>query len=118
MWFKMDGSGWSRTRLSWEVSFNLATALPGRALRTLRSKVLVAEPEKELSWRSRIGLPGVLDCQHQFTLEELPGGHCRLTQSESFTGLFRALVSQELLDRTDRAFTAMNFALKLRAENL
>jgi hypothetical protein len=96
----------------------MAMALPGRGLRTLKSRVLEAKPQQELCWRSRTGLPGILDRQHRFALEELPGHRCRLTQSESFTGLFRALVSQDLLDRIDRGFTAMNFALKIRAENL
>lgn len=83
---------------------------------TSRPTVLKAEPNRELRWRHRSRLPGLLDVEHIFTIEPLAADHVRFTQREIFTGLLVALRGGSLDRDTRRGFREMNQALKLRAE--
>ncbi len=86
----------------------------GRAL-TFKPTVLSAEPERELRWLGRFLLPGLLDGEHRFRLEPLPGGGTRFVQSERFSGILVRLVGSTLR-RTELGFEQMNEALKRRVE--
>ncbi|WP_436500769.1 SRPBCC family protein [Actinokineospora sp. HUAS TT18] len=77
--------------------------------------VLVADPTRELRWLGRFILPGIVDGEHYFLIEEVAPGRTRLTQGETFTG-FLTPVAGKALD-VEPGFTAMNNALKARAEN-
>ncbi|HVK23024.1 MAG TPA: SRPBCC domain-containing protein [Actinokineospora sp.] len=77
--------------------------------------VLVADPGRELRWLGRFGLPGIVDGEHYFVIEEVTPGRTRLTQGETFTG-FLVPVAGKFLD-VGSGFAAMNAALKARAEN-
>ncbi len=81
-------------------------------LMTVRPKVLVAEPARELRWRA--SLPGIMTGEHSFTLSPADGG-TRLVQSETFQGLL-ARLSGTTISRTQSQFQALNQALKQRAE--
>jgi hypothetical protein len=81
----------------------------------LRPLVLEATRGRRLRWRGRLGVPGVLDAEHDFTLADRDGG-VRLTQRETFRGLLAPLVSRSLNRHTLPAFHAMNAALKARVE--
>jgi hypothetical protein len=83
---------------------------------TSRPTVLKAEPNRELRWRGRSLLPGLLDVEHIFTIEPLGANHVRFTQREIFTGLLVAFRGGSLDRDTRRGFREMNQALKLRAE--
>ncbi|GII90529.1 SRPBCC domain-containing protein [Sinosporangium siamense] len=78
--------------------------------------VLAASPGRELRWLGRFVMPGVVEGEHTFTIEDLGGGRSRLVQHEKFTG---ALVpfAGSTLDVVDE-FNAMNAALKARAETM
>ena len=84
----------------------------GKAM-TFRPTVTAAEPGRELRWLGRVLVPGVLDGEHSFTLEEVPGG-TRLTQAERFSGALVPLVGKAIDVGDD--FDAMNRALKERVE--
>jgi len=91
------------------------TAQPGdRRPMTFKPTVVVAEPERELRWLGRVLVPGVFDGEHAFVIEQKQGG-CRLRHEESFRGLLVPLFGGMLGD-TERAFVAMNEALKRRVE--
>jgi hypothetical protein len=81
-------------------------------LMTVRPKVLVAEPARELRWRA--SLPGVMTGEHSFTLSPADSG-TRLVQTETFRGLLVPL-SSTTISRTQPQFEALNQALKQRAE--
>ncbi len=78
--------------------------------------VLAFETNRELRWRGRLGIPGLFDGEHGFTLEPVEGGRTRLTQGEVFTGVLVPLLARSLDDGTKKGFEAMNLALKERAE--
>jgi hypothetical protein len=83
---------------------------------TFSPKVLVATPQRELRWIGRFVMPGIVDGEHHFLIEDLGGGRSRFTQGEAFTG---ALVpfAGKALDVAGN-FAQMNAALKARAEKM
>jgi hypothetical protein len=86
---------------------------PGRDL-TFTATVLAVEENHLLRWRGRLGVPGLLDGEHEFHLHPLPDGGTRLTQSGSLSGVLVPLVSG-VLDDTRIGLTQMNQAMKRRA---
>jgi hypothetical protein len=78
--------------------------------------LLAFETNRELRWRGRLGIPGLFDGEHGFTLEPIEGGRTRLTQREIFSGVLIPLLARSLDDGTKKGFDAMNLALKERAE--
>ena len=87
----------------------------GRAA-TFRPTVVEADEPTQVRWRGRLGLPKVLDADHEFRIEALPDGRSRLTQDEHFSGVLVPFVAASLERRTLPAFAAMNAALRERAE--
>jgi hypothetical protein len=83
---------------------------------TLRPRVLEIAPGHRLRWIGRIGMPGIFDAEHVFTLEPRAGGGTRLSQSEEFRGVLVPFMARSLDNHTLPAFRAMNQALKDRAE--
>jgi hypothetical protein len=83
---------------------------------TLRPTVLEATPGHRLRWLGRIGVPGIFDAEHSFTITPRAEGGVRLSQDESFRGVLVPLFARSLDRHTRPAFDAMNAALKHRAE--
>ena len=83
---------------------------------TLRPTVLEATPGRRLRWRGRLGIAGVFDAEHVFTLTSRHDGGVTVTQAEDFTGLLVPFMAGSLDRHTHPAFVAMNQALKARAE--
>lgn len=79
---------------------------------TFRPVVLRAEPDRELRWLGRLGLPRIFDGEHYFLLNPSPEG-TRLVQGERFRGIALWIIDPEQF-RAD--FEALNAALKARAE--
>ena len=88
----------------------------GTRATTIRPTVLKAEPNRELRWIGRWLLPGLLDDEHIFTIEPLDADRVRFTQREIFTGLLVSLRAERRNTNIRRGFSAMNKALKTRAE--
>ncbi|HYH25694.1 MAG TPA: SRPBCC domain-containing protein [Blastococcus sp.] len=86
----------------------------GRTM-TLRPRLVEVAAGRELRWRGRLGLPGLMDAEHTFELQPQPGG-TRLVHSETFRGILVPFVAASLDRSTLPAFVAMNEALKRRAE--
>jgi hypothetical protein len=82
--------------------------------RTFTPEVLVVEPNRELTWRSRVGFGGLVDGKHLFILEELPGERTRLMNDEEFRGLAVPFLRSMLRKTIEPQFTAMNLALAKR----
>jgi hypothetical protein len=105
-----DGTAETGSRLT----LRMRTA-GGRGL-TLRPTVLESQDGSRLRWRGRLGMPGVMDADHSFTIEARPGGGSRLRQEETFRGVLVPFVARYLDRGTLPGFAAMKGALKRRVE--
>jgi hypothetical protein len=83
---------------------------------TFRPTVRSVEPARELRWLGRLGVPGIFDGEHSFTLERLDG-RTRLTHQERFRGVLVPFVARRLRRTYGPAFEQMNDALKRRVES-
>jgi hypothetical protein len=72
--------------------------------------------ERDLCWRGRMGLPGLLDRRHCFHLQPDGPGRTRFVQRGEFSGLLAPLIPGSVLEATGRGFEGMNEGLKERAE--
>ncbi|GAD21429.1 SRPBCC domain-containing protein [Acidovorax sp. MR-S7] len=82
-----------------------------------RPRVLRVEPEREFAWLGHLIVPGLFDGEHYFHIDPLPGGGCRVRQSENFSGLLVPLFRKSLDGGTRQGFEAMNAAWVARAES-
>ena len=89
---------------------------PALAAVSLRPTVTEATPGHRLRWLGRVGIPGIFDAEHSFTITVREEGGVRLSQDERFTGVLVPLMARSLDRHTQPAFEAMNTALKQRAE--
>ena len=87
----------------------------GRGM-TFRPTVIRAEPNREFRWLGHLGVSGLFDGEHSFTIESLEGDRVRFVQSERFTGVLVPLMLLMIEKDTKRGFEEMNQALKERAE--
>ncbi len=84
---------------------------------TFKPTVLRAETNRELRWIGRLLMPGIMDGEHSFTIEQLENNHVRFVQSESFTGVLVPLMAvMGVFKNALIGFDEMNQALKTRAE--
>ena len=81
---------------------------------TFRPLVLRAQPHRELRWRGRLILPGLLDGEHILSIAPFSAARVRFSQREKFSGLLVPLARRTLLDATRRGFEEMNLALERR----
>jgi hypothetical protein len=88
---------------------------PGRRPMTFKPTVLVTEADRELRWVGHLMLPGLLNGEHSFRIEDT-GRTRRFHQSERFSGVLLPLFGEGIFDATQRGFEAMNVALRARAE--
>ena len=84
---------------------------------TFRPTVLESSAGSRLRWLGRLGIPGVLDAEHTFTIDARPDGGTRLRQDEEFRGVLVPFLARSLDRGTLPAFHAMNQALKQRVEH-
>ena len=90
---------------------------PGGRGATLKPKIVVIEPGKQMSWLGHLLVPRIFDGEHQFRFESIDGDRTRFIHREEFGGLLVGLVLRMVRDSTTRGFEAMNQALKERVEN-
>ena len=83
---------------------------PGSRAMTFKPWVTAVEQHHYVEWLGRLGLPGIFDGRHSFTLTPMAGGRTLVQQSETFNGVLMPFTGS-LLDRTRAGFTAMNEAL-------
>ena len=82
---------------------------------TFKPLVTVVEPARRLEWLGTMGIPGLFDGRHSFTLTAVGEGCTRLVQAEEFSGALIPFTGK-LLSRTKAGFEAMNAALLTRLE--
>lgn len=90
--------------------------LPGGKGMTFRPKLLKVEPNRELRWLGRLGIPRLFDGEHIFNIEQLGDGRVRFVQREKFRGFLAPLFLAMIKSSTLQGFEEMNKALKERAE--
>ncbi len=73
---------------------------------------------RELRWFGKSSLPGFLNAEHIFTIEELQPNHVRFVQREVFDGLMTRLFGKGFDKEIRQGFNEMNNALKKRAERI
>ena len=90
---------------------------PGGNASTFIVRVTAADRPHLFEWNgSLLGIALLFKGRHRFELEDTPNG-TRLTHSEEFSGVAGHLILRKpLLAQTEEGFTAMNNALKTRAE--
>ena len=82
---------------------------------TFKPRVTVVEPARRLEWLGTMGIPGLFDGRHSFTLTAVGEGCTRLVQAEEFSGALIPFTGK-LLSRTKAGFEAMNAALLTRLD--
>jgi hypothetical protein len=106
------------TRLSGELAtgqrLEARVAPPGGRAMTFKPTVTQVEPGRRLEWFGTLGVKGIFDGRHSFTVEALGEQRTRVTQSEDFSGVLIPF-SGTVLARTRAGFEAMNDGLRRRA---
>jgi len=88
----------------------------GRRPITIKPRIVRVVPNRELTWRGSLPIPGLFTGEHHFEIHVLGDARVRFHQWEQFSGLLVPLLSRMLDGETRRGFEAMNAALKARAE--
>ena len=81
-------------------------------------RITKVEEGRELRWYGKSSLPGLLNAEHIFTIEEIQPGLIRFIQREIFIGLLTRLFGKNFDTDIIQGFREMNFALKKRAERI
>jgi hypothetical protein len=88
----------------------------GRNRMRFKTRVLAADPARELRWIGHLVVPGLFDGEHRFRMTPRDGG-THFEQDEEFHGILVPLLARTLQTDAKRSFEQMNEALKLRAES-
>ena len=88
---------------------------PGRKATTFRPTVTAVEPERNFEWLGHLGVAGIFDGRHRYSLEPAGQG-TRFVQSEEFRGIAVPLFARSLEAGTRNGFEAMNQSIKALAE--
>ncbi len=91
---------------------------PGGKNRKYEPTVTKVEQGHELRWLGKSSLPGLLNGEHIFTIEQLQPERVRLVHREIFDGLLASLFGKSLDTDVKKGFEEMNKALKERAERI
>jgi hypothetical protein len=89
---------------------------PSGKNRKYSPRITKVEEGRELRWFGKSSLPGFLNAEHIFTIEELQPERVRFTQREVFDGLLTRLFGKGIDIDIRQGFQDMNEALKKRAE--
>jgi len=90
---------------------------PGETGITMRPKILVLDPQRELRWRGRLFVRGLFDGEHYFCLEPVGTDKTRFVQGEYFSGLLVPFLERMIQGNTSKGFELFNEALKQRVED-
>jgi hypothetical protein len=89
---------------------------PSGKNRKYSPRITKVEEGRELRWVGKSSLPGFLNAEHIFTIEELQPGRVRFIQREVFDGLLTRLFGKSVDTDVRQGFQDMNGELKKRAE--
>jgi hypothetical protein len=79
-------------------------------------RITKVEEGRELRWFGKSSLPGFLNAEHIFTIEEVQPVRVRFIQREVFSGLLTRIFGKDVDTDIRQGFQDMNNALKKRAE--
>ena len=91
---------------------------PGNSPMDFAPTVLVNKTNQEFRWIGKLGIKGVFDGEHYFTLEQVGPNQTKFVHGENFTGLLSGIFMMMIREDTEKGFVLMNNALKQRSENL
>ena len=89
---------------------------PSGKNRKYSPRITKVEEGRELRWMGKSSLPGFLNAEHIFTIEEQQPERVRFIQREVFDGLLTRVFGKGLDTDIQQGFEDMNYALKKRAE--
>jgi hypothetical protein len=89
---------------------------PSGKNRKYSPRITKVEEGRELRWVGKSSLPGFLNAEHIFTIEERQPERVRFIQREIFDGLLTRLFGKSVDTDIRQGFQEMNDALKKRAE--
>ena len=89
---------------------------PSGKNRKYSPRITRVEEGRELRWFGKSSLPGFLNAEHIFTIEELQPERVRFIQREVFNGLLTRVFGKGVDTDIKQGFEDMNDALKKRAE--
>ena len=89
---------------------------PSGKNRKYSPRITRVEEGRELRWFGKSSLPGFLNAEHIFTIEELQPERVRFIQRELFDGLLTRVFGKGVDTDIMQGFQDMNDALKKRAE--
>ena len=87
---------------------------PGGRAMSFTPTVTAVDEGRRLEWLGHLGVRGLFDGRHSFTLTAVDADSTRLTQEEHFTGCLVSFTAA-LLRRTAAGFEAMNEAMATEA---
>ena len=91
---------------------------PSGKKRRYSPRITKVEEGRELRWFGKSSLPGFLNAEHIFTIEELKPNQVRFIQREVFDGLMTRLFGKGFDKEIRQGFDEMNDALKKQAERI
>jgi hypothetical protein len=89
---------------------------PSGKKRKYSPRITRVQEGRELRWFGKSSLPGFLNAEHIFTIDELQPECVRFVQREVFDGLLTRVFGKGLDTDIRQGFQDMNNALKRRAE--
>ncbi len=89
---------------------------PSGKKRKYSPRITRVQEGRELRWFGKSSLPGFLNAEHIFTIEELQPERVRFIQREVFDGLLTRIFGKGVDTDIRQGFQDMNDALKKRAE--
>jgi hypothetical protein len=89
---------------------------PSGKNRKYSPRITKVEEGRELRWSGKSFLPGFLNAEHIFIIEELRPERVRFIQREVFNGLLTRIFGKDVDIDIRQGFEDMNDALKKRAE--
>ncbi len=98
-------------------TLHVTMSIEGRDPAALQPKVLSVVEKEKFCWRGRLGIPGMFQGTHYFTLEEIETGKTRFIHGEIFKGFMVGIILRRIGKQTLDGFEKMNQALKEKAEN-
>ena len=103
--------------LSAGAPFSFIASVAGREV-PIRARMIRAEPMQELRWRGprSSALGKIFSGEHYVKLDAVGEGKTRVTHGEHFSGALVQLFWRRIRAAIEPAYTAMNEALKRRAE--
>ncbi len=86
----------------------------GKKTQSFTPKVLALDEQKQIVWRGRLGIPGLFDGRHTFTIRRIDEKTVLFTQHEKFSGV---LVPIARLGPYKQGWERMDHALRQRVES-